>query len=163
VRQAAIALLLLLSLSTAAIASPPQPIAGLDWLAGKTWVASPNGGLGKVAHIDTRYQWSSTGNFVQFETKFVEQNGAVNMGYSGMFYLDPKNGPSVWYADMENTIVTGYVALNDTGMTMFIGDGGKHYKVDITRTSPTSYRWQLFSQQNAEWVQSLQLDFVAAS
>jgi hypothetical protein len=140
-------------------AAPPTEIARMQWLVGRSWSANPDGALGKVARIDTRYEWSSTGNVIRFDTQFVDSDGTVERRYSGMFYLDPKGGPSVWYIDQNGAITQGRLEVTTVGVTMHLVDSGGTYRVDVLRSNQDAYDWQLFAQDHGDWTKVLALVF----
>ncbi len=155
-------LLAILSLCLVAPASAAQPdmIHQLDWLAGKTWSTNTAGMPGATAHIDVRYDWSATGNFVQFNTKFVARDGSVTRRYAGNFFYDPsKNGLAVWYMDQDNTIVQGPVQIEGDLMTITFSEGRVDYRVTVTRQNPSLYQWALFGKVGTAWKQVLSLAY----
>lgn len=159
-RAAGVLAILFFCLLAPAHAAPSDMIHQLDWLVGKTWSADTTGMPGKTAHIDVRYEWAATGNFVQFNTKFVERDGSVTRRYAGNFFYDPaKNGLAMWYMDQDNAIVQAPVQIDGDRMTMTFSQGGDAYQVTVTRQNPSLYQWTLFAQVGGAWKQVLTLAY----
>ena len=152
--------ILLSVLSLPVRANPPAMIHQMGWLAGKTWSARVEKMPGRVSHIDVRYDWSATGNFVQFTTKFVENGGGAKRRYAGNFYFDPATGGlAMWYMNQDNVIIKGPVQIQGNRMTMTFAEGPTAYRATVTRTNATLYRWVLFQRVGKDWKQLLVLDY----
>lgn len=152
--------ILALCLIAPASAAQTEMIHQLDWLVGKTWSANTAGMPGTTAHIDVRYDWSATANFVQFTTKFVARDGSVARRYAGNFFYDPsKNGLAVWYMDQDNAIVQGPVQIEGALMTIAFSEAGVDYQVTVTRQNPSLYQWTLFEKVGAGRKQLLSLAY----
>jgi|HubBroStandDraft_6_1064221.scaffolds.fasta_scaffold204509_2 hypothetical protein len=140
---------------------------GLDWLAGHTWRAKLPAS-GTLSHIDVHYDWAETGNLLQFATRFYTTDGKIVQRYAGNFYYDPGESTlMMWYLNSANTIVHGPVTLAGDTMTMTFqspDDEGKpaEYRVDVTRTTPAAYRWELFKQDAGSWAKQLSLTYERA-
>ncbi|HLY01875.1 MAG TPA: hypothetical protein VKR56_05190 [Candidatus Cybelea sp.] len=141
-------------------AGAPPSLSPISWLVGKTWTAQTSGGPSGIAHIDTRYEWAVTQNFVQFTTRFVGSDGTLKRSYAGMFYVDPTRGVIVWYIDSGGTITTGPVTLKPDSMEMTFSQEGTPYVVDVARQDARSYRWTLFERGAGGLQKDLTLNFV---
>jgi hypothetical protein len=119
-----------------------------------------SGGPPGIAHIDTRYEWAVTRNFVQFTSRFVGSDGTLKRSYAGMFYFDPTAGVTVWYMDSDGAITSGPVTLKPDAMEMTFNQEGTAYTVDVARQDAHSYRWTLFEGGAAGLQKDLTLNFV---
>jgi hypothetical protein len=146
-----------------AFADAAPNLAPISWLVGKTWTAQTSGGPQGIAHIDTRYDWAITQNFVQFTTRFVGSDGTLKRSYAGMFYLDPTTGVTVWYMDSDGAITSGPVTLKPDAMEMTFSQEGTAYMVDVARQDAHSYRWALFERGVAGLQKLLTFNFVQTS
>lgn len=159
-RLAPASVLVFLLTVSPAFAAAPQSLESMSWLIGKTWTAQVSGGPLDVTHIDTRYEWAATENFVQFTTRFVGRDGTVKRSYAGMFYFDPMGGPTLWYMDSDGLITTGPVTVKPDGMQMTFNQKGTDYRIDIIKQDARSYQWTLFERKSGRMQKDFALTFV---
>jgi hypothetical protein len=135
----------------------------LDWLAGHAWRADAATLGGPISHIDVRYDWAETANYLHFATNFVANNGSVVRRYSGNFFYDPSESQlRFWYVNDGGQIVQGPFGVvgNVTSLTFKApDDDGKlvDYRVDLTKRGDAEYVWELFARTAGAWTKRLSL------
>jgi len=146
-------------------AAAAASIHSLDWLVGHTWRADASVLGGPVSHIDVRYEWAETANYVHFSTKFFAKDDSVVRRYSGNFFYDPSDSQiRMWYVDDAGQIVQGPLSIADNAISMSFtepDDRGKSvdYRVDLTRRGDAEYIWELFAQTSKGWTKQFSLDY----